>query len=85
MLLADISSQHKKKYPPAKNVMQITIKQGAENVCNTFENPPKLSGKGFRCDDFYQSTLSQGYSFFKNTQNTTINILNNSNIKQQYC
>ncbi|HCL5256685.1 TPA: hypothetical protein N2G22_002293 [Salmonella enterica] len=64
MLLADISSQHK-KIPPAKNVMQITIKQGAENVCNTFENPPKLSGKGFRCDDFYQSTLSHGDSFFK--------------------
>ncbi|EDU3719682.1 hypothetical protein CSQ24_001931 [Salmonella enterica subsp. diarizonae] len=46
MLLADSSSQHK-KIPPTKNVMHITIKQGSENVCNTFENPSNPSGKGF--------------------------------------
>ncbi|ECI0414701.1 hypothetical protein AH332_15610 [Salmonella enterica subsp. salamae] len=67
MLLADISSQHK-KIPSAKNVMQITIKQESENVCNTFGNPPKLSGKGFRCDAFYKPTLTQPYSCLKHPE-----------------
>ncbi|EDH0694559.1 TPA: hypothetical protein N2G46_002500 [Salmonella enterica] len=54
MLLADRSSQYK-KIPSNKNVMQFTIKQGSENICNTFENPPKPSGKSFRCDNFPKS------------------------------
>ncbi|ECG1333100.1 hypothetical protein DS259_03120 [Salmonella enterica subsp. indica] len=67
MLLVDISSQHK-KIPSAKNVIQITIKQGSENVCDAFENPPKLCGKGFCCDDFYKSTLTQRFSCLKHPE-----------------
>ncbi|EBP4574013.1 hypothetical protein FNH63_07525 [Salmonella enterica subsp. salamae] len=64
MLLADLSSQHK-KMPSAKNVIQVTINRRSENVWNTFETPPKLSGKGFRCDDFHQSTLARYHSCLK--------------------
>ncbi|EDA9520165.1 hypothetical protein A4S21_17270, partial [Salmonella enterica subsp. enterica serovar Kentucky] len=44
MLLADISSQHK-KIPPAKNVMQTTIKQLTKLTV------PLQSGKEFESGD----------------------------------